>query len=240
MVVVANRKILAVHWGVVLLAAALSAACASSLGSSDESAAQVDAVLLRYPFEYQVSAFVGVVPQSCFPLGFGNRLCGWTLGPNESGWQPLAATIPTADRINLICKLPVSSKEARKSRSCSVHPRRSDRGSWSTGRGRARNSRRAAKRDDLHARANALLSEAGTLEQLSRLIGAVPDNCDQLGEIQRCQWIATSQTWGHTMLALATGVNTAKKVRFTCMLPANGWPRRPDTCLGVTSDRVIN
>ena len=91
--------------------------------------ARVDLQLAGYETKDSLSHFVGASPSLCIRSSATDELCEWQVGNRLQGWQALAASIETDDRVNLICSLPLSGAP-RASDSCSVHPRRSNRYSW--------------------------------------------------------------------------------------------------------------
>ena len=70
-----------------------------------------------------------------------------------------------------------------------------------------------------------------TLVELSRLLGAAPNQC-QSGSAgqQTCLWRTTSQTFGHGTLVVWIGATQRQKIRFHCILPTDGSERAPGSC----------
>ncbi|MHC4448388.1 MAG: hypothetical protein ACYSXF_11520 [Planctomycetota bacterium] len=72
---------------------------------------------------------------------------------------------------------------------------------------------------------------AVTLADLSRLVGAAPDECTAAsGGLRFCLWRTTNRTFGHGTLAMWIGASKGKKIRLRCLLPDDGSPRRPGSC----------
>ena len=97
--------------------------------------------------------------------------------------------------------------------------------------GGASASERRAQREELARRAAAALAQARTPLEISRLVGAAPDQCvsPQPG-VLACLWRATSRTQGHALLAATIEAPQRKKLRLECRLPADGSARAPDSC----------
>jgi hypothetical protein len=195
----------------------------------------VNFLLAGYPTKRALSDFVGSAPALCIQSSATEELCEWQAGDRLPGWGPLAAAIDTGDRVNLICNLPLSGAPRARD-ACSVHPRRSNRYSWkvpSSAPRRDETSGDPAETRRLHRElANRWMSEADTLVRLSRLMGAIPDECrpGSPGE-QVCLWRTTSHTFGHGTLLVWIGAPKRKKIRLQCVLPSDGSPRQPDSCI---------
>ena len=193
-------------------------------------------LLASYSDKQQLSQFVGVVPSLCLPSTRTTDLCEWRANVRAAGWRAMANTIGTGDRLNLICELPVSG-DSRAPGSCTIHPRRSNRYSWKlpskagTRRGAAPPAAVAEVRERYRNTANQWMAEAKTMAQLSRLMGAIPDECTRSTEKEQfCTWRTTSHTFGHGTLVVWLGTSKRPKIRLHCVLPTDGSPRAPDSC----------
>jgi len=183
-----------------------------------------------------LEAFLGAPAAHCVTDAGGLELCEWALGNRDAAWKTLARSIDTDSRINVLCELPPD-RAARARGSCSVHARRSDQHDWTipnlrpTKNSGGSVSERRAARERLIQRANAALAQARTLLELSRLVGAAPDECvtSQPG-VRSCLWRATSRTQGHGLLAATIQAPSRKKLRLECRLPADGGPRETGSC----------
>src|SRR5262245_46817524 len=112
------------------LLVAILLGCESPPYAPDPNAqARVDFRLSGYETKQALSEFVGTSPALCIQSSATAELCEWQASSRLPGWQSLAASINTDDRVNLICELPLSGA-GRAPDSCSVHPRRSNRYSW--------------------------------------------------------------------------------------------------------------
>jgi len=184
----------------------------------------------------ELVATLGRAADRCIPTTPGLELCEWALGNRDVAWKPLARSIDTRARINVLCELPEDGG-ARAPGSCSVYPRESDHAPWAlpnlhpTRRGDASVAARRAARERVTQRARETLAQARTLLELSRLVGAAPDECLPVAPgVRSCVWRATSRTLGHALLAATIEAPRRKKVRLECLLPADGSPRAADSC----------
>jgi hypothetical protein len=206
---------------------ALLAGCKSPPYAPDPGAqARVDALLVQAEDKDSLSTFVGVVPTRCMPSSPASELCEWQAGDRERGWSEMAQAIGTDDRVNLICELPTS-REPRALGSCSIHPRRSNRYSWEVPTSPSRNHVKEGYRQS----AARWMEEADTLAGLSRLMGALPNECERSDDDHRlCTWHTTNQTFGQGTLVVWIGASKRQKIRLRCVLPNDGGPREPDSC----------
>jgi hypothetical protein len=218
------------------IACALGAHAVALGGAATDARARGADALAAQATRAELDAFLGQPPALCVASDAGLELCEWRLSSRDPAWTSLAASIGTDSRVNVLCEIP-GGGAARAPGSCSVHPRRSARRGWEIpnlvvrkGSNQSRADRRAA-RERLVRRAEAMLAEAETLVELSRLVGAAPDQCRGLESGTRsCLWRATSRTEGHGMLAASILAPQRKKVRLECRLPAGGAPRGAGSC----------
>lgn len=209
-------------------------ACKSPPHTPDPSAqARTNDLLRDFPDRAVLSQFVGALPDECVRTSPTTELCQWTAGKREVGWRPMARAIGTRDRVNLICELPLFG-EPRAYGSCSIHPRRSNRYSWSVPayKNNPRNRLLAQDVKEQQRRmADQWIADAGTALELSRLMGAAPVDCmSRSPDEQVCTWLATNRVYGQGTLAVWIDVPKRKKIRLRCFLPKDGSERQPDTC----------
>jgi hypothetical protein len=219
------------HVAAALLAIAIGPVLA---GAEEEGAAAARArageVLLFHETLDEITYYMGVSPLHCAQVSDTHRVCTWIANARQRAWAELAPTVPTKDRVNLVCLLPTGD-EARGADSCSVHPRRSNRDAWR----RAPVARDAPGQDRGSAQlrrsaAKGLIDRARTALELSRLVGQGPEWCVLDDLARRCLWRTTAKTEGHGTLAMSIGAPAHKKVRMECWLPAEGGERRLETC----------
>jgi hypothetical protein len=202
---------------------------------TDEGSARVDRILEEKRDKDDLTQFAGRAPSVCVISTATTELCEWQLGNRHAGWAQLAAAIDTTDQVNLICELP-SDGGPRASRSCSVYPRRSNRGQFpipsaSSVRSDRSKERPSEARERYKRQTNRALATARTLPELAHLVGAVPNECSpQSSELQVCLWRATARTYGHGTLVMSIGAPKGKRVRMQCQLPTDGSDRAPDSC----------
>jgi hypothetical protein len=225
-----------------LLGLAAAAACASPSHTPDPAAqSRADELLRPYSDQQELSRFVGALPSLCVKGSPATELCQWTVGAELAGWRPRARAIDTGDRVNLICELP-SSGAPRAAGSCTIHPRRSNRYSWKIPSGantRTRTSQEtAAQARERHRQtAERWMAEADTVVALSRLMGAIPDQCVARSKREEvCLWRTDDQTFGHGTLAMWIGASVHKKIRLSCVLPSDGGRRGAGSCSAEVGD----
>jgi hypothetical protein len=195
----------------------------------------VNAVLAAALDQPAISGFVGAPPAACIASSPRTELCQWSLGARELGWASLARAIGTRDRINLLCELPTDGRR-RTADACSAYPQRSNRVAWSLPAASGhKGSRPVESREVVRSRyreeADRAIAAALTLVDLSRLMGAAPDECTAAsGGLRFCLWRTTNRTFGHGTLAMWIGASKNKKIRLRCMLPDDGSPRGPGSC----------
>jgi hypothetical protein len=182
--------------------------------------------------EQELTAFAGVPAHSCLEAPPSGRLCEWRLGNRDPGYAALAGTLPTGDRINLLCVIP--RRGARGPDSCTVFPQRSNRYRYELPTSGPDPKAREAYAD-AEARhrqqATAELAGARTLVDLANLMGAAPDACTAPSAGMRsCTWLATGRTYGHGTLAVSLSAPVREKVEMDCALPADGRPRASGSC----------
>jgi hypothetical protein len=183
-----------------------------------------------------LSEFTGTPVTRCLPSSYDAMLCEWQLGNRHAGWDPLARVLDSGDRVSLICELP-NDGSVRAYDSCTAQPMRSNRNRWPRISSRRRESprerkaRRVALRERNRSSAQRQIDSALTLVGLSRLIGALPNECvSEMAGTQVCLWRGTARTPGHGTLAAAIGASMHKKVRMRCTLPTDGGPRGRASC----------
>ena len=198
--------------------------------------ASADALLAPYRSADELGQFVGHLDARCVQNSQSTELCQWQAGKRDSGWRAMALAIETRHRVNLICELPTSGA-SRTDGSCTIHPVRSNRNAWETGsRGGAKGAgdsvrRKANARAKNHVTADRWIAEARTMLELSRLLGAIPDECTSRSENEQyCTWRTTKYTFGHGTLAAWIEVRKSKKIWMRCPFPKDGGRRPPGSC----------
>jgi len=177
--------------------------------------ARIRELLAPYATRSELSHATGTSPYRCVLAGPGMELCSWHVGNRSAMWQSLASALDTRRAVNIICELPID-RTARASSSCVVRPREKS-GSLESAR-----SKGSAE--------PALLAAAGTVTEISFLIGEVPWDCSYIGNRERtCVWKSTSRTHGHELLGSMIG--STKKLRLSCVVPRDGSRRQRGSCL---------
>lgn len=119
---------------------------------------------------------------------------------------------------------------------CSARPRHSNRRMFNPVviKRKTRNMRASLSgiREELRVIAQSWLDEVRSLEEMSRLIGALPDSCKSSpGGMQTCLWRTYFATYGHGTLAASIPVSVTKKVNLVCTMLLDGsFPQGAETC----------
>ena len=193
-----------------------------------DTSGEVDLVLRGAGTSEELSDQLGKDPDGCVRIPASRELCSWILVRQDPAWARLASSVPTRDRINLLCELPGDGSD-RLERSCTVHPRRSNRGRWKINTGKKGVSRPKVRKEHMTL-ALAQIESATSVTELSRLVGARPDECLDFGTSMSCVWRASKFTYGHGTLAASIRAPLRKKVRMICRVPSDGGARPPDSC----------
>jgi len=198
--------------------------------------ASADALLAPYQSANELGRFVGHLDAGCVQNSQTTELCQWQAGKRDSGWRAMAEAIETRSRVNLICELPTSGAP-RSAGSCTIHPVRSNRKAWETGgRGGAKKPgnkfrEKAEAKAKNRRTADRWIAEARTMLELSRLLGAIPDECTSRSENEQdCLWRTTKYTFGHGTLAAWIEVPKSKKIWMRCPFPKDGGRRPSGSC----------
>ena len=194
-----------------------------------DTSGEVDLILRGASTSEEISDLLGKGSDGCVGIPAARELCSWSLGRHDSTWARLASSVPTRDRINLLCELPGDGSD-RSERSCTAHPKRSNRDRWKINTGKKGVASRAKVRKKHTALAVAQIESATNVIELSRLVGARPDECHGSGASMTCVWRASKFTYGHGTLAASIRAPLRKKVRMICRVPSDGGARRPDSC----------
>jgi hypothetical protein len=194
-----------------------------------ESQARVDRIFAGASSRWDVIQLLHIAPEICMLGTPETQLCEWRLGNRDEAWRRLSEALDTDDRINVICAFSGESS-GRQLDSCSAYPRRTNRGHWKTS-SESGVAAGEATEQGLGRRAQRELDEARTLPALTRLMGSLPDRCDDSPPDRRiCLWRAGGQTYGHGTLVTSIGASGRKRVTLQCVLPADGSPRGRETC----------
>ena len=198
--------------------------------------ASADTLLAPYRNADELGRFVGHLDAGCVQNSQTTELCQWQAGKRNPGWRSMALAIETKNRVNLICELPTSGAP-RSAGSCTIHPVRSNRNAWETGsRGGAKAAglkvrEKAKARAKNRVTADRWIAEARTMLELSRLLGAIPDECTSRSENEQyCLWRTTKYTFGHGTLAAWIEVRKSKKIWLRCPFPKDGGRRPFESC----------
>jgi hypothetical protein len=205
------------------IACALLAGCRTPppLASVGAGQASVEQLLAQARTEGELTLHLGPPPTTCVETGPGTKLCEWRIGDVQPAWEPIAAAIGADDKVNVLCEIPDEGLP-REPGSCVAFPRRSDRYLYGGSK---------LERERAESAAKERVQSARTLVEISHLLGAAPLQCGWLRKDARlCTWAANSRTYGHGTLAVGLGLSTRKQFKYRCELPADGSPRKLESC----------
>ncbi len=205
-----------------------AAVCGFACANRSAIAPITSPVLASHRTLSELRGFLGTQRASCVDSRPGYALCGWQLSKRESAWKPLAESIGTRYRLNVLCEVPIDDAP-RGSDSCYVFPRVAlsyDSALKRAAPDLARSPSDVATRASEAARA---LASATTLFEVSRLVGAPPDRCLRRSQDrQLCRWVLSDQTPSHALIAAI--IDEGGKVVLGCSFPYAGLPRDEDSC----------
>lgn len=166
---------------------------------------------------------MGQVVPVCHPMRPGAEVCTWKLSNRAPSWKRIAALVPTDERVHLVCFFPLDGG-TREPESCTV---------FAAVRklpGEAEAERRGdAELREFRAAQQARFEAAGTIVEMSLLLGSGPDLCVELApKKRRCQWRTNAATPGYRILRAI--LDTRQRIRLTCTFPSDGTPRQDDSC----------
>lgn len=162
-------------------------------------------------------------PRRCVSLGPEAEACEWRIGAGHPRYEELSARLGVSDRIGILCVLPAHPAPLDPD-SCWLQQRRTNRG-------------RYAVSSRMQARASAMafneVQDAGTLLEMIRLLGQLPEQCIERGRTRRvCEWLLTSRSYGHGTIARVVDAQPHQKVYWVCRFPMDGRRRPPRSCEG--------
>lgn len=211
------------RWGFATSFALLSLQCLFPLAATSSDKTVAHGVLAELATKEAVVGFIPRVSPVCHPSGPDHEVCTWKLGSRQERWKDLAGTVPTSERIHLVCFFPLEGGE-RAPGSCTVFA--SVRRLEGTPKSRDRDGAEWVKFREAQ---KAHLDAAQTIVEMSALMGSGPDLCVLLDpERRRCQWRAGSSTPGYLVLRAIFG--TRQRIRMNCTFPTDGSARSPGSC----------
>ena len=208
------------------------AGCRSSL--PPEQASRPASELLRdSSTRAALTDWFGERPHACLGLDALHELCEWRITGASPRHPALAAYMGVPDQVGVMCVLPRDGSP-RAAESCTLQQRRSNRDQiTSPGFGpRSRGQTRSRAIQERTEQARRHIEGARDVVAMSRALGHLPERCEDAGDERRCVWRLSDQSFGHGSVARLLGVGMHRKIAFTCSFPADGRPRRPDSCDG--------
>ena len=173
----------------------------------------------------KVQRMLGTPPLRCTSSGPERSLCTWRVEPGEQAHALLAAGRGLKRPIHVVCvfRAPRQTGPSR----CTSHRAIPLRAIAGAGDGDGDGDGELDPSQDRLARR--ALHTARTLEALSRLLGAGPNDCRQRNERDWvCYWRADPNDPGYATLGVL--VDAAGPARLICLLPMDGSARGEDSC----------
>lgn len=184
-----------------------------------------------------VMRFAGGAPDRCSWSAPGEEVCTWRLSNRHRAWWAIAPTLPTDYQVNLVCAFPTDGSP-RDPDACVGYPRKfmpfgslppvSTRGGARKGAGVSPTDRVAHEKSH-RAEARDRLAQAGTVWEMTSLVGNGPEHCGLVDERnQYCTWRLGRRSLGYEVFALLA--DTDGWVELDCTFPRDGSPRGPGSC----------
>lgn len=168
----------------------------------------------------EAQALAGREEPRCFSVTPDRKVCRWRI----DGTLVRAGDRTDSEGMNLVCRLPKDPAEGIGS--CIAHLRaRVEPAPLPPVSAAGGPELVSSLRDGLIQRR---LAMAGDLNELSHLVGDVPEACESEGAYQTCTWTLTAGTLAHARLAAQA--DQARPVELRCTLPIGGSERDPDSC----------
>ena len=182
----------------------------------------------QYQTRTELDNFLGTRQTKCVHSRPGYELCGWILGNRSEAWEPIAESVDTRRKVNVVCELPTENGR-RSPGSCSVYPRIFLPFELAVQRAPVDVAASQSAAASEYEQAHYALETARDIVQLSRLAGVHPRECHRRSEThQLCRWRLSNQPAGHRLLAAASDLDG--RLQLECLLPYSGAPRSRDSC----------
>ena len=169
-----------------------------------------------------VARHLGASPRQCLPLAPQSEICEWHIGDRHPRHEELSTHLGVRDLIGVICVFPADAAPLDVD-PCWLQQRRSDRGQYQV---------TSHAQPKLTMRAFSHVQDAGTLFEMIRLMGQLPEWCGRSGVDRVCEWILTNKSYGHGTVARVAEADPRGKVRWVCRFPIDGRRREARSCEG--------
>jgi len=167
----------------------------------------------------EAQALAGDEAPTCFSLTPDRQVCRWRI----DGLLVQSGDRADSSGVNLVCRLPKDAAEGIGS--CVAHTRAKLPESTLPAVSAPGPEIVNSLRDGLIQRR---LGTAGDLNELSHLVGDVPDTCSAEGATQTCRWNLPVGSLAHARLA--SQADSRRPVTLRCELPIAGYQRNEDSC----------
>ena len=198
------------------------AGCTSSL-PFERALVPVGALFEGAVTKADVARHLEASPRRCLRLGPESEVCEWRIGADHPSHAQLSVHLGASDRIGVTCVFPASAGPLVED-PCWLQQRRSNRGQYQV---------TSHAQPKLTMRALSQVQDAGTLLEMIRLLGQLPEWCRERGRVERvCEWLLTSESYGHGTIVRVAGAHRRQKVRWVCRFPIDGRRRSARSCEG--------
>ncbi len=162
-------------------------------------------------------------PRQCLPLASQSEICEWHIGNRNPRHEELSTHLGVSDLLAVICVFPASVAPPDVDH-CWLQQRRSNRGQYRV---------MSHAQPKMTMRAFSQVEDAGTLLEMIRLLGQLPEWCREQGRVERvCEWLLTNESYGHGTIVRVAGAHRRQKVRWVCRFPIDGRRREARSCEG--------
>ncbi len=170
-----------------------------------------------------ISRHLDAAPRQCLSLGPESEICDWHIGEGHPRYEELSDHLGVSDLVAVFCVFPASAAPPDVDH-CWLQQRRSNRGQY-------RVMRKAQPK--MTMRAFRQVREAGTLLEMIRLLGQLPEWCRERSGVERvCEWRLSNKSYGHGTIARVAAADPRGKVRWICRFPLDGRSREAQSCEG--------
>lgn len=167
----------------------------------------------------EAQSLAGKQGPTCFSLTPDRQVCRWRI----DGLLVQSGDRADSSGVNLVCRLPKNPDEGLGS--CMAHSRAMLPESTLPAVSAPGPEIVSSLRDGLIQRR---LAMAGDLNELSHLVGDVPDSCSSEGSTQTCRWTLPVGSLAHARLS--SQADAQRPVTLRCELPIAGYERNADSC----------
>ena len=169
-----------------------------------------------------VSRQLEASPRHCLALTPESEVCEWRVGESDPRHEEFSTHLGVSDLLAVICVFPASAAPPDVDH-CWLQQRRSNRGQYRV---------MSKAQPKLTMRAFSHVQDAGTLFEMIRLLGQLPEGCLERGVERVCEWRLSNKSYGHGTIARVAAADPHRKVRWICRFPIDGGSREARSCKG--------